>query len=83
MAEQELSYGQMAVGLPFNPAGDPSVTMVKEKCAEVIDLLHDLELTNADDDSVEANLQNEEIHDAITQLKTAQMWAVKAITRKL
>lgn len=75
MAEQELTYGQIAVGLTFNPSGDEAVTKAKQGVADIIDLLHDLQGTAS-------QLQAAEIDEAIDQLKTAQMWAVKAITRK-
>lgn len=74
MAEQELTFGQEAVGLKFNPSGDDKVAAAKQSVADVIDVLHELQGTAS-------QLQSVEIDEAINQLKTAQMWAVKAITR--
>ena len=36
---EELTFGQKAVGLPFNPSGDVTVTRVKQLCAELIDIV--------------------------------------------
>ena len=35
--EQELTFGQKAVGLAFNPSGDDKVTNAKQLFADVID----------------------------------------------
>lgn len=71
---RELSYGEKAVGLSFNPSQDPAVYACKSGFAHVIDQMHELR-TRSDDMEVKrmASL-------AITEAQTAQMWAVKAIT---
>jgi len=71
--QREMTFGEKAVGLTFNPSGDPRVNEVKKLYAEIIDLLkHHM------------NPQGGEINRmlaiAITESQTAQMWAVKAIT---
>lgn len=75
MDEKELTIGEKAVGLNFNPANDPKVQEIKVMCAKLIDMVDqacDLE-----------SPINRKIRDgAITALITAQMWAVKAITWK-
>ena len=38
MSMTELTYGQKAVGLTFNPSGDPDVIKVKQLYADIIDL---------------------------------------------
>lgn len=38
----ELTFGQKAVGLTFNPANDDKVAIAKQKCADVIDQMNDL-----------------------------------------
>lgn len=38
----ELTYGQQAVGLTFNPSGNEKVQKVKELYAEIIDLCDSL-----------------------------------------
>jgi hypothetical protein len=74
MTEQTL--GQKLVGLSFNPSGDETVNKVKTLCAEVIDLLDKQALESPE------GLKNKICSDAIQQMITAQMWAVKAVTWK-
>lgn len=74
MGDSELTYGQKAVGLTFNPSNDPLVQGVKEQFASVIDGLNNLR-TETD------NPEKKRMYSvAITEAQTAQMWAVKAIT---
>lgn len=71
---RQMTFGEMAVGLTFNPSGDNDVSKCKQEFAAVIDRMNDLR--NASD--------NQEVRRmcsvAITEAQTAQMWAVKAIT---
>lgn len=71
----ELSFGQKAVGVTFNPGGDELVTKVKSLYADIIDLLHEMK-------TPENSGKNRHISIAITDAETAQMRAVKAITWK-
>ena len=73
MEPTELSYGQKAVGLTFNPSGDENVQKVKELYAQIIDLCN---VIRGDDRSEKSRL----LSVAITEAQTAQMWAVKGIT---
>jgi hypothetical protein len=75
MEEQkaELTYGQKAVGLTFNPSGDEKVTKLKKLYAEIIDMLNDDRGTNRDERARHASV-------AITDAETAQMRAVKTVT---
>lgn len=68
----ELTYGQKAVGLTFNPSGDRKVNDLKTLYATVIDIL---DAMRSDDQG-----QNRLIAIAITEAQAAQMWAVKAVT---
>lgn len=72
----ELTYGQKAVGLNFNPSGDDAVANCKQGFADEIDRMNDLR----------ANTESTEVRRlasiAITELQAAQMWAVKALTWK-
>lgn len=72
----QLSFGEKAVGLSFNPGNDPRVEQAKRTMAKAIDQMHDLRNTT----------ESPEIKRlasvAITELQGAQMWAVKAITWK-
>lgn len=69
-----LSYGGKAAGVSFNPSQDPHVKEIKGRSAWLIDLFNDLR-NNTEDPEVKRMLSV-----AITELQTAQMWAVKAVT---
>ena len=74
---RELTYGEKAVGLSFNPSEDEKVNKVKELYSKIIDL--------CDEVRTEAG-QGEKgrlLSVAITEAQTAQMWAVKGITYRL
>lgn len=75
-SERELTYGEKAVGLTFNPSGDSAVTTTKKYFAQIIDDLNSLR--SGTDDGEAKRLYSI----AITEAQTAQMWAVKAITWK-
>jgi hypothetical protein len=72
---RELTFGEKAVGLTFNPSGDENVQKVKELYAQIIDLINDI---RGEDRNEKARL----LSVAITEAQTAQMWAVKGITWK-
>lgn len=72
--ERELTFGEKAVGLTFNPSGDPHVEACKREFAAVIDRMH--ALRNATENPEVKRMASV----AITEAQTAQMWAVKAIT---
>ena len=71
--QRELTFGEKAVGLTFNPSGNPEVQALKEAYAKVIDLCN--------------NMRNEAVGEkirllsvAITEAQGSQMFAVKAAT---
>jgi len=71
---RELTFGMKAVGITFNPGGNPSVNAIKQKAAEYIDLLNELrELTPNGEVKRQLSI-------AITEAQTSQMWAVKGVT---
>ena len=72
----ELTFGQKAVGLNFNPSGEDAVGQCKQKFADAIDQLN--ELRNSTTSGEVKRLASV----AITETQSAQMWAVKAITWK-
>ncbi len=75
--KQTLTFGEKAVGLNFNPGGDPEVTNCKQLFAQAIDQLNDLRgKAGSEGDSEKAR----RCAIAITQIEIAQMCAVKAIT---
>lgn len=73
-ATPALTYGQKAVGLAFNPSGDPVVRRIKELYADIIDLM------NTARDAAEGGETARLCSVAITEAQGAQMWAVKAAT---
>jgi len=72
--QREMTFGEKAVGLTFNPSGDAAVNKAKAGFAAVIDQMNDLRATS---DNPEVKRMASV---AITEAQTAQMWAVKAIT---
>ena len=72
--ERKLTFGERAVGLTFNPSGDPVVNELKTAAAEFIDLCA-AQREKASDPEVKRMYSV-----AITEAQTAQMWAVKAAT---
>jgi hypothetical protein len=75
--DRELTFGEKAVGLKFNPSGDERVNKVKELYSEIIDIMHDERRTDGSDKDPEVNRL---CSVAITEAQGAQMWAVKALT---
>lgn len=70
----DMTYGEKAVGLTFNPSGDKEVTACKTLYASLIDQLDHLRKNSADAEVKRlASI-------AITEAQGAQMWAVKALT---
>lgn len=72
--QPELTFGQKAVGMTFNPGGHPTVNEIKSNCAEIIDRLNFLREESSDSEVKRM------YSIAITEIQTAQMWAVKAAT---
>jgi hypothetical protein len=76
MESREMTFGETAVGLTFNPSNDDAVANCKREFASVIDRMNDLR--NLTDNAEIKRMASV----AITEAQTAQMWAVKAITWK-
>lgn len=71
-----MSLGKKLVGINFNPSALSTVDEVKQKSADLIDLVH----ANMVDSTLE---EAQSIHnEALRRIIDAQMWAVKAITWK-
>jgi hypothetical protein len=68
------TYGSKAVGLGFNPSGNPAVDIIKKAAADLIQECYEYRET-ATDPEVKRMFSV-----AITEAQTAQMWAVKAVT---
>lgn len=77
MEKQELTFGQKAMGVSFNPSNNPEVDKIKRKYAEIADVLNDFR--NEPNPSLSSESKRQ-ASIAITELQTSQMWAVKAIT---
>lgn len=75
-AARELTFGEKAVGLTFNPGNNPVVDDLKACYAQVIDRAQ--ALRNGSDDPEVKRMASV----AITEAQTSQMWAVKAATWK-
>lgn len=74
MESREMTFGERACGVSFNPGGDQAVAFIKGMYAQAVeDLNYRRELST--DPEVKRMLSI-----AITETQTAQMWAVKAVT---
>lgn len=71
------TFGQIAVGISFNPSAESAVDRAKQTLANAIDQAN--EFRNAEGATSE---QKRLASIAITELQGAQMWLVKALTRK-
>lgn len=80
-AQRELTFGEKAVGLTFNPSGDEKVNKAKQLMAEALDLLKESEMEKTDNgkamQSWEANVFRT---NAFNKIVDAQMALVKYIT---
>ena len=76
-AQREMTYGEKAVGLTFNPGGNPKVDEVKKLYAQIIDIVINNAYPVEGGNTTEMQTLSTE---AIRQAQTAQMCAVKAIT---
>lgn len=74
--DRELTFGEKAVGLTFNPGGDEKVFKLKSLYAAVIDELDALRKAAGPGETGRL------LSVAITEAQGAQMWAVKGITWK-
>lgn len=72
--ERELTFGEKACGVSFNPGNNPHVAAIKQSFAAIVD---DLNVLKGTTDNAEIKRM---LSVAITEAQTAQMWAVKAVT---
>lgn len=74
LQNRPFTFGEKACGVSFNPNGDLSVSKIKTDFAAIVDNLHNARAAcNSDEKARMFSI-------AITNLQTAQMWAVKAVT---
>ena len=74
--KREMTYGEKAVGLGFNPEGNEAVHLIKRAYAGIIDNLNLMRDRTAEPETKRL------YSIAITEAQGAQMWAVKALTWK-
>lgn len=77
-----MTTGERRVRTKFNPSSSDNVDLIKQRTAELIDLVNDLPKTNADTDpdGVRAPEAGRLRALAMTAYEEAAMWAVKAAT---
>lgn len=78
-----VTFGEMRVGISFNPGGNPKVESIKRKAADLID---ELESYRQEKDSEQLwPGQHQEINICISEaqrdIETAAMYGVKAVTK--
>ena len=74
--ERELTFGEKACGVSFNPSNDKIVDELKKEFAALVDACNTLR------EDAKSPEKKRMLSLAITDLQTAQMWAVKAVTWK-
>jgi hypothetical protein len=72
-----LTFGEKLVGLTFNPSGDEKVLQVKKLCAELANIVNDLDPSPNQD-----YLFNLVKGNALREILNAQMNVVKLVTLK-
>ena len=74
MEQRELTFGEKACGVSFNPGNRLDVDTIKTQFAAIVDDLN--KRRNATENPEVKRM----LSLAITEAQTAQMWAVKAVT---
>lgn len=82
MEPTELSFGQKAVGLTFNPSNNPDVDYIKSQIALVIDRINDIKSSLDTIEGKASWTRNVLFTAAFNTLVAAQMAAVKYVTWK-
>lgn len=72
--QRPLTEGEYRVGINFNPSGDQQVNSIKNAAAFMIDALAPIAANPAHPGARCASI-------AMTEIESAAMWAVKAITK--
>jgi hypothetical protein len=67
--------GEHRVGISFNPSGNPLVDDIKRRAADLIDLLEPISSNRNHPGARCASI-------AMTEIESAAMWGVKAVTKK-
>ena len=78
---RELTFGERAVGLTFNPSGDEKVNKAKQLMADALDLLKEAELEKTENGDAMASWEANVFRtNAFNKIVDAQMALVKYIT---
>lgn len=75
---RQMTAGEIAVGLTFNPSNNPKVQELKELFAKAFDIVE--QSVPADDGTVETARKRKMRDAALHEVVTAQMWTVKVVT---
>ena len=78
--QREMTAGEIAVGLTFNPSNDSTVQELKELFAKAFDIVE--KSVPADDGTIPTARKRKMRDSALENIITAQMWAVKVVTLK-
>lgn len=79
--EQKLSLGEQRVRTSFNPSNDGLVDQIKQKSAELINLVNGINDTVTSETGVYVNGEIRRLKAlAQTEYESGAMWAVKAAT---
>ena len=80
---KELTFGEKAVGLTFNPSGDEKVNKAKQLMADALDLLKESEAEKTDNGNAIVSWESNVLRtEAFNSIVRAQMSLVKYITWK-
>jgi hypothetical protein len=78
---RQLTFGEKAVGLTFNPSGDEKVNRAKQLMAEALDLLKEAEEEKTDNGKAMQSWEADVFRtNAFNKIVDAQMSLVKYIT---
>lgn len=79
--QRQLTFGEKAVGISFNPGGKPEVNSIKQLAADLIDELNNQRQAAKGDGSAVVNGEIQAQYTlAIRSIQEGQMWGVKAAT---
>lgn len=78
MEKEHLTLGQQRVGVNFNPTENETVKLLKEKSAELIDLLQSMRDVGSHAEKFSGE-KHRLISIAQTEIETACMYAVKSV----
>lgn len=76
--QREMTAGEIAVGLTFNPSADANVARLKALFAEAFDIVEGT--VPADDGTIPTARKRKMRDAALHEIINAQMWAVKVVT---